>query len=198
MNDRDKNRRLRVTYLPVIILFSVALMVGLTLYSTRFSQTSSVRSIPANQAAGRAPLDENFLEGGSLQRGLTGKEVPQEFLNLETRPENPGFMTREFTVHTGKIVSAVLRNRSREGDSADWVLVKPGTKGLVQEKAENTRPIWQSIPETSDVLAVVPMTKPGESKIRLFRVPEQPGDYPFLCTIADRGMIMNGILHVVH
>ena len=151
----------------------------------------------AKRSLGKGNKSETSEKGGSLQRGLTGKEQPQEYLDIETRTESPGFVMRQFTVHAGKIVSATLQNRSQEGHSNDWVLVKPGTKKQVQAKAKNTPSMWQWIPETSDILAFVPMTKPGEATIRLFRSPNLPGDYPFFCSVPGRGAIMNGTLHVV-
>ncbi|CAM6054047.1 unnamed protein product [Sphagnum tenellum] len=154
-------------------------------------------SSDSHQAAGQMALNENFLKGGSLQRGLVGNEKPQEFIEVETGSEVPNYVTREFTVQADDIISVELHNNSQVGHIHDWALIKPGTLKKVERLAKETSSTWDWIPETSDILAVVPMTKPGESSIRLFRAPDQPGDYPFLCTYPGHGMAMNGVLHVV-
>jgi hypothetical protein len=178
-----------------ILVASLAFFFGLVIYSNHFEKTPIAPS--SHQEAGQAALNQNFLKGGELQRGLLGNENPQEFIQVETSTESPSFITRSFTVHAGDIVSVTLRNHSKIGQSHDWVLVKPGTRAKVQKDARNTPEIWDWIPESSDVLAVVPLTKPGESTIGLFKAPSKPGDYPFLSTYAGRGNAMNGVLHVI-
>ena len=178
-------------------VLSLLVPIGLIVYLRFTPYSSPVAPQSIHQAAGQAPLDENFLKGGLLQRDLRGNEQPQEFIDVETGTKVPRFATREFTVHAGSIVSVTLRNNSKVGHSENWVLVRPGTSRQVQSAAQSAPPIWEWIPESANVLAFVPLTKPGEFTIRLFRAPSQPGDYPFLCTYANRGTAMNGVLHVI-
>ena len=52
------------------------------------------------------------------------------------------------------------------------------------------------VPDSEDVLAYTPLLDPGESYQLVFEVPDQPGEYPFVCTIPGHWRIMNGILIV--
>ncbi len=52
------------------------------------------------------------------------------------------------------------------------------------------------VPDTEDVLAYTPLLDPGQSYQLVFEVPDQPGEYPFVCTIPGHWRIMNGILIV--
>lgn len=180
------------------VTIAVVVMVGLLIYS-RFFLTQSIQPVSSlpQQAAGQAAMNETFLKGGLLQRSLKGHVQAQEFITVETGKNVPKYLKREFTVHAGKIVSVTLHNHSQLNQEHDWVLVQPGTRNDVQAAARKTPLIWQWIPDTPDILAFVPMTKPGKSTTRLFRAPSEPGDYPFLCTFPGHGNVMNGILHVI-
>jgi plastocyanin len=52
------------------------------------------------------------------------------------------------------------------------------------------------VPDSPDVLAYTPILDPGESYQLIFEVPDEPGEYPFVCTIPGHWRIMNGILIV--
>ena len=52
------------------------------------------------------------------------------------------------------------------------------------------------VPESDDVIAYTDMVNPkGEFTIHL-TAPEQPGDYPYLCTFPGHWMVMNGVMKV--
>lgn len=175
------------------IVVSLAVLIALVVLTRSLPRQAAV-SAPGGQAAGQV-MNENFLEGGSLQRALTGNEVPQEFITVETGPEMPQYLNHDYTVRAGKIIGVTLRNESQMNQIHDWVLVQPGT--LARAEAEATSPNWGWIPAGSEVLAFVPMTEPGQSTTRLFRAPAEPGDYPFLCSYPGHASAMNGIVHVV-
>jgi azurin len=176
------------------LLTGLAIMSAITAY---FSFTHKTPPEPT-QEAGQASknLNETQLHGGSLQRGLAQAQ-PEEYLEVETGADTPSYTQKDFTVHAGKVVSVTLRNQSTVNQEHNWVLVKPGTRENVQIEAERAGPTWEWIPQSSSILAFVPMTQPGQSQIVLFRAPKKPGDYPFLCTYPGHGNVMNGTLHVI-
>ena len=52
------------------------------------------------------------------------------------------------------------------------------------------------VPDIEDVLEVLPLVEPGETKSLLFLAPEQPGQYPYVCTIPGHWPMMNGTMTV--
>lgn len=150
------------------------------------------------QEAGQTPATSNevSLVGGTLQRGLPSNAPVDESIIVNTGTETPRFIEHEFTVHAGKIIDIELRNHSKVGHKHDWALVRPGTRRKIEKEARAAGPNSDWIPNSPDILAFVRITNPGETGTALFRAPDKPGDYPFLCTYPGHGAIMHGILHV--
>jgi hypothetical protein len=189
-----KNRLFKFTFFDLV--GSLAILILLAVYAVfhHFSFSSG------GQAAGQMGSEvrnETFLKGGTLQRNLSGSEKAHEFITEVTSKNSSRYLKKEFTVHAGDFVRVTLRNHSAMKQQADWVLVRPGTRQEVQVLASETAKKWEWIPDSSDILAFVPMTEPGDFKVGIFRAPSEPGDYPFLSTYPGQGEVMSGVLHVV-
>jgi azurin len=52
------------------------------------------------------------------------------------------------------------------------------------------------IPEIPELLASTPQVAPGMKYTLYFAVPDEPGDYHFICTYPGHGLIMQGIFAV--
>ena len=52
------------------------------------------------------------------------------------------------------------------------------------------------VPDLPDVLHFVPVIDPNKQHSLHFSTPEQPGDYPFICTFPGHWIAMQGILKV--
>lgn len=52
------------------------------------------------------------------------------------------------------------------------------------------------IPDHPAVIASTPMAAPGETVEMTFTVPEEPGDYPYICTFPGHYMMMQGTMRV--
>lgn len=52
------------------------------------------------------------------------------------------------------------------------------------------------VPKIPEVLASTPLIDPNGQFILIFKVPETPGNYPYLCTFPGHWRIMRGILKV--
>jgi len=186
---------MRKIALPVWTVIGAFLIIVGVILLGHFSQHPIDQGASiAGQAAGTT--SQVYLRGGLLQQNL-GDAAPQAFLEEETAQSIPGFTVRSFTVHEGEMVSITLTNRSTTGHEHGWMLVSPGTREKVEREAKEAGPKWGWIPNSTDVLAYVPMTPPGESKTALFRAPPVAGDYPFFCPFPGHGAAMNGVLHVV-
>ena len=186
---------MRKIILPVWTAIGAGLIIVALVLLASWGRKPTYRgaTIPG-QAAGTT--SQVYLRGGLLQQNIGGA-APDTFLELDTSESVPGFMTRDFTVHVNQVVSITLRNRSTTGQEHGWVLVAPGTLGKSERESKEAGGQWGWIPNSTDVLAFVPLTQPGESRTVLFRAPPNPGDYPFFCPFPGHSNAMNGVLHVV-
>jgi len=109
------------------------------------------------------------------------------------------FKDLELEAKAGEAVSLKLVN----GDVMphNFVLAKPGSwqkvgeasfKMLNDPKAADKH----YVPELPEVLAYTHIVQPKGSHLLHFRVPETPGDYPYLCTFPGHWQAMKGVLRV--
>lgn len=83
----------------------------------------------------------------------------------------------------------------------NWVLLRPGSLNRVGELvneiiADPEAAIRSYIPETDDVLVYVDIVDAGREASIYFKVPDEPGRYPYLCSFPGHWMIMNGVMIV--
>lgn len=81
------------------------------------------------------------------------------------------------------------------------LIINPGTLAEIGQLADQMMAspegrAQQYVPDSPDVLAYTPLLDPGESYSLMFTLPDEPGEYPFVCTIPGHWRIMNGILIV--
>ncbi len=93
------------------------------------------------------------------------------------------FQNTDFLQHN--LVIIVPGSLERVGKEADRMAQAPDG----QEK--------QYIPEIPEVLFASRLLDPGKTAVIKFKAPQEPGDYPFVCTFPGHWMTMNGILKVV-
>ncbi len=55
----------------------------------------------------------------------------------------------------------------------------------------------QWIPEDARVVAATGMVAPHAEEVLAFQVPQEMGDYPFVCTFPGHAMVMNGVMRVM-
>ena len=112
---------------------------------------------------------------------------------------NLSFSPRRLDVRAGDLVELTFTNPDTVPHN--WALFKPGTlapvgaavNALVTDPEAAAR---QYVPETGDCLAWTDITPPAGKTAIWFRVPEEPGRYPFLCTFPGHWMAMQGELVV--
>jgi azurin len=54
----------------------------------------------------------------------------------------------------------------------------------------------QYVPQVSEVLFATPLVDPGASFELTIAAPDQPGDYPYICTFPGHWRLMQGVLQV--
>jgi azurin len=52
------------------------------------------------------------------------------------------------------------------------------------------------VPAIPEVLFATTLVDPGQTLTVQFKAPEEPGEYPYVCTFPGHWRVMNGIMHV--
>ncbi len=81
------------------------------------------------------------------------------------------------------------------------VIVKPGTMEEVgmlgNEMAKDPNGIKANfVPKSDKILFATALVNPHDGQVLRFIAPQQPGDYPFVCTFPGHWIIMNGKMTV--
>jgi azurin len=126
--------------------------------------------------------------------------APDVVLQLGAVANEMKYSSTELTVQAGQLVEVHYTN----GDQVqhNFVLGAPGSLarigGAAEQFAQSPGAMAQSyIPDSADILFHTNLLTAGETVPFQFRAPEQPGDYPYLCTFPGHWRLMNGVLHVV-
>jgi azurin len=113
--------------------------------------------------------------------------------------KNLSYNVRSFEVARGEAIRLTLVNP--DVVPHNWVLARPGTLAAVGDLANRIiadpeAVVRHYVPETRDVLAYTDMVGPQDQFTIDFRAPNEPGDYPYLCTFPGHWMVMNGLMVV--
>jgi uncharacterized protein len=109
------------------------------------------------------------------------------------------FDIEEIRVQAGQTIRIDFTNT--DNMEHNMLIIKPGTLQEVGRLADQmiTAPDGRErlyVPDSPDILAFTPLLDPGESYQLVFSVPDEPGEYPFVCTIPGHWRIMNGVMIV--
>lgn len=109
------------------------------------------------------------------------------------------FDKKNITVKAGKPVTLIFDNPDLMPHNV--VIVKPGTAQKVGEAADAMATLKDGfernfVPDSKDVLFATPLVNSGKSFRLNFKAPEQPGEYPFICSFPGHWRVMTGILLV--
>ena len=109
------------------------------------------------------------------------------------------FDMEEIRVQAGQTIRIDFTNT--DNMEHNMLIIKPGTLQEVGRLADQmiTAPDGRErlyVPDSPDILAFTPLLDPGESYQLVFSVPDEPGEYPFVCTIPGHWRIMNGVMIV--
>jgi len=119
-------------------------------------------------------------------------------LLIESR-DNLQFSTRTLDAKAGETIKLTFANP--DVVPHNWALIRPGSLerigGLTNRLVNDPDAFLRHyVPESQDVICFTDVVEPkGESAI-YFKVPEEPGRYPYLCTFPGHWMVMNGELIV--
>jgi azurin len=107
---------------------------------------------------------------------------------------------KTFEVEAGKAIEIVFENP--DFMQHNLVITKPGALETVGKAADKLASDpngaeKQYVPEMAEVLFATKLVNPQQTVKLNFIAPQQPGDYPFVCTFPGHWSIMNGTMKVV-
>lgn len=147
---------------------------------------------------------EGYIEHGQvvfLQRGAaagTAKEVDQ-VIELGTVINQMKYDKELLTLKAGSTVKIVFTNTDHM--QHNLLILQPGSlekvgaaaDKMAQDPAAATN---DYIPEMPEILFTTPLVDPRDTYELIFKVPDTPGEYPFVCTFPGHWRIMNGMIKV--
>jgi azurin/sugar phosphate isomerase/epimerase len=160
------------------------------------------------------PAYTNFPGYSAIAKKLPGAPVAAPGLDVLPSPYEKGtpgralkiqtaaglqFAQTQLTAKAGEQLSLTLEN----GDLIphNWVLGKVGTRDKIADQADRNLADPKAlplsyVPQIPEVIASTRIANPGTSTTIHFKVPEEKGDYPYLCTFPGHTKIMIGVLKV--
>jgi glucose/arabinose dehydrogenase/azurin len=110
------------------------------------------------------------------------------------------FDVEEFTVEAGREVEIVFRNPDVMPHNV--VVTAPGAGEKVGRAADAMAAAPDAyernfVPDVPEVLFATPLVSPAERVTLSFQAPENPGEYPFICTFPGHWITMKGVMTIV-
>lgn len=131
-----------------------------------------------------------------------GADIPSDAqkILIKAVPNQIKYDTVEFEVVAGKPVVITFQNP--DVLQHNLLILAPGSKDKVGNAANLMAADPAAfekgyIPDMPEVLHATQLVNPNEATDLVFTAPEQPGDYPYLCTFPGHWMLMNGVMKVV-
>lgn len=146
-----------------------------------------------NDLANALPAEE----GAPLKKSL--RELGVQVVLIKTIREQMVYDLRYFAVEAGKPVQVVLQNE--DNMPHNFVLVLPGAMQEVAIAGGSMSPptdpqIKPHVPDSDKVLEASFMVQPGAATTLSFTAPEEPGEYPYVCTFPGHWVRMYGVMVV--
>jgi putative membrane-bound dehydrogenase-like protein len=165
----------------------------------RQTNAAALYSRPGELAAhvARAAAPESG-EPGLTVAEPTPAAPPDVALTLGVIPHQLKFDKTELTVMAGQFVELVFTNS--DVMQHNFLLGAPGALDRIGMAADAMAGpdglAQQFVPAISEVLFATALVDPGQTLTVQFRAPDQPGEYPYVCTFPGHWRVMNGIMHV--
>ncbi|KAA6440461.1 dehydrogenase [Dyadobacter flavalbus] len=140
-----------------------------------------------------------FLESYGI-KDETPADPNVQVVQIKAIREEMKFSLTEFTAIAGKTVELVFENP--DAMQHNVVVGKPKsyeTIGTAADKMITAKDGAEKnyVPNIPQVLAATPLVNPGQTFRLKFVVPDQTGDYPFVCTFPGHWRLMKGVMKVV-
>jgi azurin len=123
-----------------------------------------------------------------------------QVINLSVLKDVMKYDKQLLTAKAGTTIQIVLQNP--DFMQHNLLLIKPNTMEKVGAAADLLAQDPNGaksnyVPKMPEVLGATPLINPGGKFTLTVKIPDIPGDYPYVCTFPGHWRIMNGILRVV-
>ena len=137
------------------------------------------------------------LEGVTPPVAVTGKI--DKVIVLKVLKDVMKYDKQLITAKAGTTIQIVLQNP--DFMQHNLVLIKPKTLEKVGAAADKLAQDpngakMQYVPKMPEVIKATPLINPGGKYTLTIKLPDMPGDYPYVCTFPGHWRIMKGILRV--
>nr|WP_295930857.1 PVC-type heme-binding CxxCH protein [uncultured Dyadobacter sp.] len=143
----------------------------------------------------------NAAAGATSEAGQSPKTAASNAMVIELKVEKEimQYDKKLITVKAGQKVVINLENP--DGMQHNLLIIKPGTLQKVGKAADELLSNPKAaelhyVPKIPEVLHATRLVSSGETVTLEFTVPNEPGDYPYVCTFPGHWRGMNGILRV--
>lgn len=176
-----------------VILNTVAMMTALFIWAG--CGGGSQTEVEQPPAESEAPADAETSAEGETQAEAEGAITV-------TGNDQMKFSMTEFTVSAGSEVEIVFQNVGqlpKEAMGHNLLILTQQTDPIAFANASAGHPQNDYVaPELEDqVIAGTPILGPGESETLTFTAPEEPGEYPFICSFPGHAAAgMRGVMRV--
>jgi azurin len=163
------------------------------------NQQTLLASINNSLPEDARPRLNRLLEAWGLRDPNAGMDPDALVIQMKTVREEMRFDKKAFSVPAGKTVIIVLENP--DAMQHNLVVTKPRSMERVGKLADALITAKDGaeknyVPESSDVLAATTLVNPNQTVRLRFKAPDQPGEYPYICTFPGHWRIMNGVMTV--
>ena len=156
-----------------------------------FKKGENVIAVYCHNENGQQFIDVGIGRVGAFHADLA--------LNLNTVPSKMAYDKTVLHAMAGQNIEIILNNKDEMPHNL--VLIEEGSLDdfgkLVDKFLESPEAASKEyVPNSRYVLGATKMIDPGEKGSIQMRVPDKPGDYPFICTFPGHWRMMQGILKV--
>jgi len=136
----------------------------------------------------------------ALSKTLPAVSAYDQIVTIKTIPDQMKYDVPEFTVQAGQRVRIQLENN--DGMQHNMLIGSPGSLEVIGKAADAMAQVADAadkgyIPVVPDVLASVGLVDPGSTAEMIWDVPDEVGEYVYVCTFPGHWRTMNGIIHVI-
>lgn len=138
-------------------------------------------------------------DSSEAQTQTASTDADVQTIRIKTVMNEMAFDITEFSVEPGQKVEIIFENP--DFMQHNLLIVKPGSKEKVGKAADKMATSTDGaekdyIPQVPEVLFSTRLINPDESVTLTFTAPEEPGDYPYLCTFPGHWRTMQGTMTV--
>ena len=142
---------------------------------------------------------ETFTPGATQSAAVATKAKVSQTITINVVKDVMKYDKAVIKVKAATIIQIIINNP--DFMQHNFVLVKPGMMDKVGEAADKLAQDpngakMNYIPKMPEIVQSTPLINPASTYTLTFKVPDMPGDYPYICTFPGHWRIMRGVMKV--